>query len=154
MTPLADSELPIEGYVELDIPVAQIWQSFLQVKKWSRWNKCIFWGRVWGGELKQGAWLIWVFNPIKPYYLYKLPSIAKIVEFEPERKITWEVTVLPGFHARHSYIFEELAGGGSRFGSWEVASGFTYRLLRRFWLAHFRFVRDESLKGIQNLNAN
>jgi hypothetical protein len=149
-----DKALPVEGYVESDIPVAEVWQKFLQVEQWSGWNKCIFWARVWGGELKQGAWLIWLFNPIKPKYLYKLPSIAKIVEFEPERKITWEVTILPGFYARHSYIFEPLEDGRSRFGSWEVARGFTYRLLRRFWLAHFRFVRDKSLKGVQTLNTD
>jgi len=75
-----------------------------------------------------------------------MPAAAKIIECKPQQKVTWEVRA-PGFHARHSYLFEPLGPDSSRFGSWEVAEGPSYRLMRRFWLAHFRFVRDQSLAG-------
>ena len=85
-------------------------------------------------------------RPIRRRYLYRMPAVAKIIECEPQRKVTWEVSA-PGFHARHSYLFEPLGPDSSRFGSWEVAEGRSYGLMRRFWLAHFRFVRDQSLAG-------
>jgi hypothetical protein len=59
----------------------------------------------------------------------------------------------PGFHALHSYLFADLGEGRSRFGSWEVAEGAGFRGLRRFWLAHFRFVCRESLAGAERLAA-
>jgi pimeloyl-ACP methyl ester carboxylesterase len=52
----------------------------------------------------------------------------------------------PGLHAFHSYLFAE-GPLGSQFGSWEIAEGWLYRATRRFWLAHFRFVRDASIEG-------
>lgn len=147
----ADPELPVEGYVELDMPVAEAWRVFTNVAGWPSWNKCFWRAGVVGGRLRVGATLIWVFNPIRPRYLYKMPSIARIVEYEPQRKVTWEVTALPGFHALHSYIFEPLGPDRCRFGSWEVAEGVSYSLMRRFWLAHFRYVCRASLAGAQTL---
>lgn len=146
-----DRELPVEGYVELDMPVTEAWCVFNDVARWPSWNPCFWWARVRGGRLKLGATLIWVFNPIRPRYLYKLPSVARIVEYEPQRKVTWEVTALPGFHALHSYSFESLGPQRCRFGSWEVAEGVTYRLMRRFWLAHFRYVCRASIAGATKL---
>lgn len=148
---LADSQLPIEGYVQLDMPVEEAWRVFTDVEGWPRWNPCFWWARVLGGRLEVGATLIWVFNPIRPRYLYKMPSIARIVEYEPQRKVTWEVTALPGFHALHSYIFEPLGSDRCRFGSWEVAEGLSYRIMRRFWLAHFRYVCRASVGGAATL---
>lgn len=69
------------------------------------------------------------FKPIRPHYLYRLPSVARIVEFEAERLVTWEVTALPGFRARHSYTFEPLDRTSTRFGSSEVAEGPLYTAL-------------------------
>jgi polyketide cyclase/dehydrase/lipid transport protein len=148
---LSDPELPIEGYVELDMPVDEAWRIFTDVARWPRWNRSFCWARVLGGRLKVGATLIWMFNPIRSRYIYKLPSIARIVECEPQRKVTWEVTALPGFHALHSYVFESLGPNRCRFGSWEVAEGVSYRLMRRFWLAHFRYVCHASVEGARTL---
>jgi Polyketide cyclase / dehydrase and lipid transport len=142
--------LPIEGAVELDLPVQSLWETFIDVPRWSSWNPCIWRARVRGGELREGATLIWAFNPIERRYLYKLPATAKIVEFEPHDRVTWEVRV-PGFHALHSYRFASLGEHRCSFGSWEVAEGPAYRSLSRFWLAHFRFVCRESLAGAQAL---
>ncbi len=126
----------------------QVWRLFADVAGWSGWNGCISGARVVpGGRLAAGATLVWAFRPIRRRYLYRLPAIARLVVVEPEREVTWEVTALPGFHARHTYSFADLGGGRSRFGSWEQASGPLYRGLRRFWTAHFRFVCEESVAG-------
>lgn len=82
---------------------------------------------------------------------YRLPAIARLTEVLPERRVTWKVTLMPGFHARHTYWMEPIDDQRSRFGSWEVAEGPLHRLLRPFWLAHFRFVCRESLAGVERL---
>jgi hypothetical protein len=145
-----DPELPIEGTAEVALPVERMWEAFADVPGWRDWNPCMAWARVGGGELKEGATLYWAFRPIRRRYLYRMPAVAKIVECEPERKVTWEARG-PGFHALHSYLFEPLGPDSSSFGSWEIAGGASYRLMRRFWLAHFRFVRDQSLVGARGI---
>jgi hypothetical protein len=142
--------LPIEGSVDLAMPVQRLWQTFLDVERWSEWNPCIWRARVRAGELRKGATLAWVFNAIKPAYPYKLPARAQIVEFDPRDRVTWEVSA-PGFHAVHSYRFADLGPDKCRFGSWEVAEGPAYRALRRFWIAHFRYVCRASLAGAETL---
>ncbi|MEA2218039.1 MAG: hypothetical protein QOJ35_665 [Solirubrobacteraceae bacterium] len=146
----AVTPLPIEGSVEVAMSVDALWETFLDVPGWSRWNPCIWRSSVRGGELREGATLVWAFNAIRGRYLYKLPAVAEIVEVLPARRITWEVGA-PGFHALHSYRFEAVAADRCRFGSWEVAEGPVFRLLRRFWLAHFRYVCTESLAGARSL---
>ena len=149
---VARAPLPIEGSVELEMPVEELWETFLDVQRWPRWNPCIWRSRVRGGELREGATLAWVFNPIKPWYPYKMPARAEIVELQRHDRITWEVNA-PGFHALHSYRFADLGPRRCRFGSWEVAEGPTYRATRRFWLAHFRYVCRASLAGDETLAA-
>jgi hypothetical protein len=146
-----DVALPIQGSVTVPMPIGRLWEVLADVARWPDWNPCMYWARVTGGELRAGAHLVWVFNPIRPVLLYRLPALARIVECEPRRVVTWEVSVPPGFHALHSYRFEGIDEDTSRFGSWEVAEGPVYRALRPFWLAHFRFVRDASLEGAQRL---
>jgi hypothetical protein len=143
--------LPIAGSVELDLPVGRLWETFLDVPGWPSWNPCIWRSRVRGGVLREGATLIWAFNPIERRYLYKLPATAEVVELVECDRITWEVR-LPGFHAVHSYRFASLGEHRCRFGSWEVAEGPAYRALRRFWLPHFRYVCRESLAGARTLS--
>lgn len=140
---------PVQGSVEIDVPIEALWDCFSHPQWWSRWNRCMFWAH--NRELAPGQQLIWAFEPLRWYYLYRLPGIAKLVEVEEKRRVTWEVTALPGFYARHTYFMEDLGGGRSRFGSWEQAMGPTFRLLKRFWLAHFGFVKDRSLQGARLL---
>jgi hypothetical protein len=147
---VAGTPLPIEGSVELEMPVERLWEAFLDVERWPRWNPCIWRSRVRGGELRKGATLVWAFNPIKPWYLYKLPARAEIVEFERGDRVTWEAA-FAGFHALHSYRFADLGPERCRFGSWEVAEGPAYRAMRRFWIAHFRYVCRASLAGAEAL---
>lgn len=140
---------PIAGVVEVDIPITTLWECFTQANLWPRWNPCFF--LAYNRELILGKQLIWAFQPIRWWYLYKMPAIAKIVEVEPEQKVTWEVTVLPGFYARHTYHMEDLGNGRSRFGSWEKATGWSFRLMKWFWIPHFVFVKDRSLEGAKTL---
>jgi hypothetical protein len=142
--------LPIAGSVEVAMPVEQLWEIFVDVRRWPEWNGCMWRSRVRGGELREGATLIWAFNPIKAGYLYKMPATAEIVEVVPHDRVTWEVSAL-GLHAVHSYRFAELGPDSCRFGSWEIAEGPAYRAMRRFWLAHFRYVCRESLAGARSL---
>ena len=148
-----DPALPIEGWTEVPLSVERLWHTFADAESWPAWNPCF--SRVWvrGGRLREGDSFVWLFNPIRRWYPYRLPARAKIVEWRPYERATWEVT-LPGFHALHSYRFEALGPDRSRFGSWEVAEGPNYVRLRRFWLAHFRYVCRSSMEGGAALGAH
>lgn len=145
-----DPDLPVEGWTEVELSAERMWAVFEDVGSWRRWNPCIATARVGDGELREGATLTWVFNAIRSWYPYKLPAVAKIVELEPGRKVTWEVR-LAGLHALHSYLVEPLGPERCRFGSTEIAEGWGYRGLRPFWLAHFRYVCRTSLEGATSL---
>jgi hypothetical protein len=147
----ADME-PIAGSIDLDVPLEVLWQAFQCPRHWPKWNPCFF--VAWNPRLEVGGFLIWVFQPIKSWMLYKMPAVARIVEVQgsgPRRRVTWKVTMLPGFYARHTYHLEDLGDGRSRFGSWEKAYGWSFRGLRRFWIAHFTFVLQASLDGAREL---
>lgn len=148
---LASSEdmIPIDGYVDVKIPIDVLWEAFNRPNTWHFWNKCFF--RAFNSELQLGKQLIWVFEPIRWWFLYKMPAIATIVELELNHKVTWEVTILPGFYAHHTYYMKDLGNGCTRFGSWEKATGWNFRLLKGFWLTHFTFVKNFSLKGAKHL---
>lgn len=149
---VAANDMPaIHGTVDVDIPIEVLWESFTHTNYWARWNKCFYWSR--NRDLIQGKKLIWCFQPIRWWYPYKMFAIANIVEVEKEKKVTWEVTAMPGFYARHTYHMEDLGDGRSRFGSWEQAMGAQIKLspTRKFWTSHFTFVKDKSLEGAKHL---
>jgi glyoxylase-like metal-dependent hydrolase (beta-lactamase superfamily II) len=145
---------PVQGVVDVDIPIDTLWDFFTHANWWPRWNKCFFWAN--NRSLVLAKQLVWAFQPIRRWYLYKMFAIAKIVEVESQgqqRKVTWEVKALPGFYARHTYHMEDLGNGKVRFGSWEKATGWGFRLMKRFWITHFTFVKDRSLEGAIALDA-
>lgn len=149
---LSSNEMtPVQGTVDVAIPISVLWEAFTQASLWPRWNKCFYW--AYNRDLRLGKKLIWIFQPIRWWYLYKMFAIAKIVELQEQRKVTWEVRALPGFYARHTYHMEDLGNGRTRFGSWEQAQGSQVRfsLTRKFWVAHFTFVKDRSLEGAKDL---
>ncbi len=149
---LSSTEMaPIQGTVDVAVPLAVLWEAFTHANWWPRWNKCFFW--VHNRDLELGRQLIWAFQPIRWWYLYKMYAIANMVELREERKVTWEVVALPGFYARHTYHMEDLGDGRTRFGSWEQAHGAQIRfpLTKKFWVAHFTFVKDRSLEGARQL---
>jgi pimeloyl-ACP methyl ester carboxylesterase len=141
---------PVAGDVTVSMPVEELWDAFADVAGWPRWNRCFRWAQVKGGQLREGSTLLWVFGPIRPWLPYRMPATARIVELEPQRRVTWEVA-LPGFHALHTYWFEPAGEGAARFGSWEAAEGPAYQAVRRFWDAHFRYVCAESMTGARRL---
>ena len=141
--------VPVEGTVDVEVPISVLWKIFARADLWPRWNRCMLWAR--NRDLVPGRRLLWAFRPIRHGYPYVLPAIAKIVEVEDERRVTWEVTALPGFYARHTYHVQNLGKGRTRFGSWEKAMGWGFRLMRWFWVPHFVFVRDHSLEGAREL---
>jgi hypothetical protein len=142
---------PVQGSVDVAIPTGVLWELFTQANQWPRWNACFYWAA--NRDLAAGANLVWCFQPIRWWYLYKFPAIARIVEVEPADHVTWHVTAVPGFFARHTYSVEDLGAGRTRFSSWEQAMGPEFRLTRGFWIAHFVFVRDRSLEGAKLLEA-
>ena len=139
---------PVTGTVELDADADRVWAAFSNVPRWSLWNHAFWRSWVIGGELRRGATIWLLFNPIKPWLPYKLPGPAKIVELD-DRSVTWKVDIA-GLHARHRYSVTP-RGGGCSFESWEIADGPLFDATRPFWLAHFRFVRDASLAGARYL---
>jgi uncharacterized protein YndB with AHSA1/START domain len=141
---------PVEGSVDVAVPVEVLWKMFADPSLWPRWNACMCWAH--NRDLVEGDQLVWCFNPIRRAYLYRMPAFAEIIEVEENRKVTWEVgAALPGFFAHHTYWMEDLGGGRTRFGSWEKACGESFRRMRRFWIAHFTFVRDSSMDGVRRL---
>ena len=140
---------PVHGTVDIDVPADVLWQCFRNANLWPRWNPCMFWAN--NRDLVLGQKLIWAFEPLRWWYFYRLPGVANLIEVEENRKVTWEVVVMPGFYARHTYSIEDLGDGRSRFGSWEKAMGPMFRALKFFWVAHFIFVKEQSLKGAQDL---
>ena len=46
---------PVQGVVEVDIPIEVLWESFAHANDWSGWNKCFFW--VGNRDLVQGQQL-------------------------------------------------------------------------------------------------
>lgn len=141
--------VPVQGSVDIDIPADELWAFFARPNLWSRWNPCFLWAL--NTTLVADEHLVWCFKPIKNYYPYVMPAIANIIELVPGRKVTWEVTALPGFYAHHTYSVEPLGPGRSRFSSWEQAMGGGFLQMKRFWLAHFTFVKDSSLAGARML---
>ncbi|MGH9902318.1 MAG: SRPBCC family protein, partial [Pyrinomonadaceae bacterium] len=98
--------VPVEGTVEVNIPAPVLWEAFTRADLWPRWNSCFFWAR--NRDLVPGRQLVWCFEPIRRWYPYKMPAVARIVEVEEGRRVTWEVNALPGFYARHTYHVEDL----------------------------------------------
>lgn len=141
--------VPVEGSVDIDVPADVLWELFARPNLWQRWNPCFLWAH--NRSLVNGQRLVWCFKPIKRSYPYVMPAVANIIEVVPGRKVTWEVDALPGFYAHHTYSVEPLPGGRSRFRSWEKANGAGFVRTRRFWLAHFTFVKDSSLEGARKL---
>ncbi|HTP08679.1 MAG TPA: MBL fold metallo-hydrolase [Anaerolineae bacterium] len=142
---------PVHGTVDIDVPPEVLWQCFRNANLWPRWNACMFWAN--NRDLVLGQKLIWAFEPIRWWYPYLLPGVANLIEVEENRKVTWEVVIMPGFYARHTYSIDDLGDGRSRFGSWEKAMGPMFRALKFFWIAHFIFVKDRSLQGARLLES-
>jgi glyoxylase-like metal-dependent hydrolase (beta-lactamase superfamily II) len=141
----------VEGAVDVDVPPDVLGSAFFRPHLWPAWNTCIAWVR--NHELRLGDRLVFLFEPVRPWLPYRLPCTSRISQLEPNRRVTWEVTALPGFYARHTYSITPLSGGRSRFSSSEQAAGPSFRAARALWLAHFNFVKERSMQGVRLLEA-
>jgi glyoxylase-like metal-dependent hydrolase (beta-lactamase superfamily II) len=141
--------VPVEGTVDVDVPVSTLWEAFTRTDLWPRWNRCMLWVR--NRDLVRDRRLLWAFRPLRRWYPYVLPAVARIVEVKDKKRVTWEITALPGFYARPPGPSCGKCGGRTRFGSWEKAMGRGFRLMRWFWVPHFVFVKDRSLEGARLL---
>ena len=101
--------VPVEGTVDVDVPVSTLWEAFTRSDLWPRWNRCMLWVR--NRDLVRDRRLLWAFRPIRRWYPYVLPAIVRIVEVKDKSRVTWEVTALPGFYARHTYHMKDLGVG-------------------------------------------
>ena len=43
--------LPVEGAIDIDLPLEQLWQTFCDVSGWHLWNPCIWRATVTGGRI-------------------------------------------------------------------------------------------------------
>lgn len=123
---LAESKdmTPVHGFVDVDVPIETLWQIFSRPNTWHRWNHCFLF--VINRELVLGEQLICLFEPIRSGFLYKMPAIAKIIELKQRHKVTWEVTFIRGFYARHTYYMEDLGNGRTRFGFLGESNGLEF----------------------------
>jgi hypothetical protein len=142
--------LPVHGSTVVDMPVERLWATFVKVRGWRRWNPCFRATWTVGRPLEVGATIVLIFNVDGLPSFVKMPATATIVECEPCRRVTWEVA-FPGFHALHSYEFAAVDEHSCRFGSWEVAEGTLYDVAHGFWIRHFRWVCESSLRGAVRL---
>jgi hypothetical protein len=42
----SDGMEPVQGVVEVDVPIEVLWDSFSQARHWPGWNKCFFDDRI------------------------------------------------------------------------------------------------------------
>jgi hypothetical protein len=140
----------VEGIGDLKVPLSTLWKALTRAANlWPRSNRCMLWVR--NRDLVRGKQLLWAFWPIRWWYPYILPAIAKIVEVRNQYRVTWEVTALPGFYARSTYHMKNLGGSPSRFGSWERVTGWGFRPTKWLYIPHFVFAKDRSLEGARFL---
>ena len=51
---------PVQGTVDVKIPIEELWECFTHANWWARWNACFFW--AWNKDLVKGQQLIWFFQ--------------------------------------------------------------------------------------------
>ena len=69
--------LPVEGTVDVTVPIQVLWEYFAHGNQWPRWNSCMFWVR--NRDLVLGDQLIWVFEPIR--WKKEISTFKKIFGF-------------------------------------------------------------------------
>ena len=37
--------VPVEGTVDVNVPVSTLWEAFTRADLWPRWNRCMLWVR-------------------------------------------------------------------------------------------------------------
>jgi hypothetical protein len=58
--------VPVEGTVDVDVPLSVLWEAYTHANRWPRWNKCMLWVR--NRALVPGKQLLMVFLPISRWF--------------------------------------------------------------------------------------
>lgn len=85
--PLIANRPVIEGSIDIDAPPAAVWAIVSDLKRMGEWSPQCTRMIVFGGEVKKGAR---TFNVNKQGWK-RWPTNAKVVHFEPERKLAFRV---------------------------------------------------------------
>ena len=96
---MADPEPPIEESIRVDATAAAVWAVVSDLPRMGEWSPECFWMRVWGREVRQGAWV----TGLNRRRWVVWPTNSRIHLYDAERAIGW--TVLEN-RARWSYHLE------------------------------------------------
>lgn len=105
---------------EAQVPAHQAYRFFCHINDWKDWSSVIADARLFGGEWKQGSFLM--FAP-KLDGLPALPIVVKLLDIQPERSISWGLE-LPGARIVHRFSFVPVDDGACRIHHEEWSEGF------------------------------
>lgn len=127
---------------EAQVPARQAYRFFCQIDDWKDWSSVINRTRLFGGEWRKGAFLM--FAP-KLDGLPAVPIIVRILDIQPERSISWGLQ-LPGARMVHRFSFVPITDDTCRIHHEEWSEGLmTFlvwpagKLIRKF---NNRFARE------------
>ena len=78
---------PVQGTVDVNVPIDVLWEAFIHANRWPLWNRCV-----------RALWLD------RSFWFYRLPLLQKVL---PQRTLMpW-----PQFHLEGQWVdFDELYG--------------------------------------------
>jgi len=127
---------------EARVPAHQAYRFFCNINDWKDWSSVIADARLFGGEWKKGAFLM--FAP-KLDGLPALPIVVRLLDVQPDRSISWGLE-LPGARMVHRFSFVPYADGACRIHHEEWSEGLMTllvwpagKLIRKF---NDRFARE------------
>ncbi len=96
----------IEESIEIDAPLAVVWQVFSRMEDWESWNTvCENCCLVEGDKMAAGTCFTFT---LRPYHI-PLTIAPEIVKCEPQKEVVWAGSRL-GVHAEHRFTFQEKDG--------------------------------------------
>ena len=120
---------------EAQVPARQAYRFFAKINDWKDWSGAIADARLFGGEWKKGAFLM--FAP-KLDGLPALPIVVRLLDVQPDRSISWGLQ-LPGARMVHRFSFIPVSDSSCRIHHEEWSEGLMTllvwpagRLIRKF----------------------
>ena len=114
--------LVYDATIEIDAPIALVWQHLTDFSAYPDWNPFILEAE---GNLREGA--------VVTFRVASLPMSlsAPITRLVPERELTWEARMpMPGLQPRYIRRLEPLDAGRTRFINREEFTGWATTLAR------------------------
>lgn len=113
----------LEATIEIDAPVAKVWQHLTDFANYPAWNPYILTA---SGRLKRGEMIRFTVAGGLP-----LPLNAPVTILIPERELTWEARIpIPGFQPRYIRRLEPLPDKRTRFINREEFEGYTVEIAK------------------------